>query len=349
VGGTISGSGLVLEGAGTFNLTNANTVTTIASGATGPVSYVNTGALTVGNVTVGTTTTTGINTTADVSLSATDITIAQSIQAGNLALTASGTVNENPTMTVGGSGLVLEGAGTFNLTNANSFTTIASGATGPVSYVNNGALTVGSVTVGGTTTTGVTSSGGDVSLQATTISITDPIDVGSGNLVLNSSSSVMQTALIKGGGLQLSGAGAVTLNDAGNSFKTIASNATGVVNYTNSRGLTVGSVNVTGIDSRGAGGTGGADVTLNAPTLDIADPIQVGMGNLVLNVSGTTQQESAISGTGLELVGGQFTLSDSANAFATIAANTTGSVNYGNTGDLAVGIVNFTGPPKYDG
>jgi filamentous hemagglutinin family protein len=365
----VSGTGLELLGGGPYTLTNSgNSFTTLASGATGTVSYVNSGALTVGAVNSTTGITSGgasvtlqdsgaftitnaisssggsVSLTSSGGTAANDtITIngAISTGAGNLTLNAGGAVTQSAALTSTTGGLELKGAGAYMLTNSgNSFATIASGATGTVNYVNSGALTVGAVN----STTGITSGGASVSLTtntAGTLTISNAIAVGVGNLTLNAAGAVTQSAAVSGTGLELLGAGPFTLTNGSNSFTTLASGATGAASYVNSGALTVGAVNATtGITS------GGASVVLatnTSGTLTISDAIAVGAGNLTLNAAGAVTQSAAISGTGLELLGaGPYTLTNSGNSFTTLASGATGAVNYVNSSALAVGAVNAT-------
>ncbi len=332
----IGGAGLELLGTANYSLNNSsNAFSTIASAATGNLSYTNGGALAVGVVNG----TTGIQSGgANVALQATDLHINRVINAGNsgnVTLTASGTVDQ--LAAISGKGLELLGNGDFALLNpGNLFTTIAAKTTGDIAYVNSGALSVGKVNL----TDGIDSGGGEVSLKSAGLSIDSAIQVGAGNLTLNESGAVTQTAKITGTGLELLGAGSYALQNPANSFSTIASAATGALAYVNAGALTVDKVNgTTGIVSSGA------KVSLQATDLQINQVIRVGAGNLTLSDSSSISQSptGAISGSGLELLGnGGVTLLNGANSFATIAANTTGPLSYQNAGDLNVGIVNGT-------
>ncbi|WP_310568480.1 filamentous hemagglutinin N-terminal domain-containing protein, partial [Hydrogenophaga sp.] len=91
-----------------------------------------------------------------------------------------------------------------------------------------------------------------------------------GSMVLRSvaaDGAVTQTGAIDANGLGLSGAGAFTLNKADtnvpvNTVNVFASDATGNVQFTTKNVLTIGSVNPVGIT------TGGADISITAPSID---------------------------------------------------------------------------------
>jgi hypothetical protein len=321
----ISASGLDLLGTGPDTLTNAsNDVSTIAADTTDAISYTNDAALSIGTV----------NSTDGITISS-----------GDLTLSAGGAVTQ--TEPISASGLELLGTGPYTLTNAsNDVPTIAADTTGAISYVNDAALAVGEVN----STTGIVSGGNNVSLEADgTLTISDEIQTGAGNLSLNASDAVTQSVAITGNGLDLLGSGPFTLTNAGNSFSTLAGNTTGVIDYDNNKALAVGEVDSTeGIDS------GNSDISLNvAGTLTISDQIEAGTGNLTLAPTGATTQSAPISGSGLELLGSvpfSFTLTNADNAFSTIAANTEGVIDYANDAKpLTVGEVNSTSGIVSDG
>src|SRR5204862_4753274 len=72
----------------------------------------------------------------------------------------------------------------------------------------------------------------------------DDITLGSGNLTLNVTGNITQTAsnVILAAGLQLLGSGTVTLNESGNNVATLAANYNGTIGYTDANTLTVGTV-----------------------------------------------------------------------------------------------------------
>src|SRR2546423_14990085 len=73
---------------------------------------------------------------------------------------------------------------------------------------------------------------------------TDDISLGSGNLTLNVTGNVTQTAgnVITASGLQLLGSGSVHLDETGNNVATLAANYSGTISYTDANTLVVGTV-----------------------------------------------------------------------------------------------------------
>ena len=71
--------------------------------------------------------------------------------------------------------------------------------------------------------------------------------------------------------------------------------------------------------------------------------MNVGSNNLTINSGGAVTQTGSITAAGLALLGSAtFTLTNAANDIDTIAAATTGSVNYSDADDLHVGVVGST-------
>src|SRR5438105_9208933 len=97
-----------------------------------------------------------------------------------------------------------------------------------------------------TTTSGITSGGNDVKLtvQAGGLSIGAAVSTGAGDLTLNVTGAVTQTAtgIITGTGLQLLGSGTVNLDEATNNVATLAANYSGTISYLDVNTLTVGTV-----------------------------------------------------------------------------------------------------------
>ncbi|WAS05405.1 hypothetical protein LQF76_00505 [Gloeomargaritales cyanobacterium VI4D9] len=212
---------------GTSNLTNNLTITT-----TGDLTQ--TGAVTVGG-------TTTINTNGN------DVTLNNPGNDFNtLLLTA-----KNATIT-DSNALVL---GTSNLTNNLTITT-----TGDLTQT-------GAVTAGGTTT--INTNGNDVTLNnagndfnlinltAKNAKITDTNGLTitgtsiTKDLILTANGAVTQTGAILADGLALLGSGNFNLQNPGNSINTLAANTTNDISFVNSKTLTVGIVNHTGITTTG--------------------------------------------------------------------------------------------------
>src|SRR5437868_768795 len=102
------------------------------------------------------------------------------------------------------------------------------------------------------TASGISTSNDDVKLTVLAgglgigdgVSTTQDISLGTGDLTLNVTGNVTQTAgnVITAAGLQLLGSGTVTLNDAGNNVSTLAANYNGPIGYTDANTLTIGTV-----------------------------------------------------------------------------------------------------------
>src|SRR5947207_344133 len=184
------------------------------------------------------TTTSGIssnNNDVKLTVQAGGLSIGQAVStgAGDLTLNVVGPVTQTATGIITGTGLQLLGSGTVNLDVAtNNVATIAANYSGPISYLDINTLGVGTVTdtamTPNTTTSGITSTGNDVklTLEAGGLSIGQSVSTGAGDLTLNVTGAVTQTAtgLITGTGLQLLGSGTVNLDVANNNVTTLAAN-----------------------------------------------------------------------------------------------------------------------------
>ncbi|MBV5322772.1 MAG: hypothetical protein JZU60_02925, partial [Ilumatobacteraceae bacterium] len=136
-----------------------------------------------------------------------------------------------------------------------------------------------------------------------------------GNLRLSSTGTVTQSNLISAIGLELLGAGGTyTLTNTSNAITTLAG-STGTVSFLdNNSGFAIGAVNTVG---------------LTAST------------SLTLNSTGSVTQSQKIDTPSLELlgVGGNYTLTDTANAITTLAGST-GTVSFLENSGYAIGSVN---------
>src|SRR5262249_44156377 len=156
---------LQLAGLGTFTLTEANAVGTLAGQTTGNLSYTDSDALTIGTVngkpgldtvsnnatiTTGGLLTIGAGAGEDISANASTVDI-----------NAAG-ISEGVGSIITASKLRFQGTGTFTLTQANNVATLAANTTGTVKYTDADSLTVG--TVAGTA--GINSGGSLVALIA---------------------------------------------------------------------------------------------------------------------------------------------------------------------------------------
>jgi filamentous hemagglutinin family protein len=350
-GAIITAAGLELLG-GTFTLNEANMVDTLAANA-GYVAFTNGKALTIGTVN-GTSGITAASGDGDVILNATSVSQNSGaiISAGGLKLgdgvfaldqtnmvgtlsanatsvsftngkalnigttgsvtgiTATGDVTLNATAvtqdyyaTISAAGLKLQG-GTVTLNGWNMVDTLAAANATSVSFTNGKALNIG--TVNGTA--GITATG-DVNLYATSITQ----DAG---------------AIITAAGLELLG-GTFTLN-AANMVNTLAADATSVT-LTNSKSLTIGTVNgTTGITANGdvtLAATGGADQS----GLIVNAPITSGIGNISLTGIGGNSSSGA-GGIGVDLNAAV----SSGAAVGTVTTSNIGTISINGTGGTGV-------------
>ena len=220
----------------------------------------------------------------------TALVVGASTISGNLELHAGGTVTQ--TGAISTAGLELRGAGPYTLTNAgNAATTLAVTTTGAVSYRDTNALVVGSV--GGTS--GITTTNDNVSIRTGgTLTISQDINLGGGDLELNAGGAVTQGAGddISADGLELIGTGPYTLTNAGNAVTTVAVDTAQSVDYRDTNALLIGSVGGTnGIT------TTGDDVSIQSGgSLGINQAVSVAALNLLSN--GAMTQTVAITTTG---------------------------------------------------
>ncbi|MEM9446505.1 MAG: hypothetical protein AAGA18_14260, partial [Verrucomicrobiota bacterium] len=209
---------------------------------------------------------------------------------GNLTLSSTGSVTQSQALSA--AGLELLGAGgAFTLTNTGNAITTLAGNTGSLSFLENSGFDIGTVNTTGLTT--------------------------SGNLTLSSTGSVTQSQALSAAGLELTGSGAKTLENASNDVNTIAVSG-GETSFRDTDDLAVGSV----------GSTNG---------------INVGANDVSLETGGALTQTQAIAATGLVLKGsGAKTLTNAGNDITTIAGSG-GSLSYTDTNDLAIGSLTVNG------
>src|SRR5437762_852512 len=200
-----------------------------------------------------------------------------------------------------------------------------------------------------TTTSGITSTGNDVKLtvQAGGLSIGEAVSTGAGDLTLNVTGAVTQTAtgIITGTGLQLLGSGTVNLDQAANNVVILAANYSGTTSSLDVNGLAVGTVTDTAMtpNTTTSGITsGGNDVklTVEAGGLSIGQAVSTGAGDLTLNVTAvlTRTPTGIITGTGLQLLGsGTVNLDVANNNVVTLAASYSGTISYLDVNTLSVG------------
>jgi hypothetical protein len=167
------------------------------------------------------------------------------------------------------------------------------------------------------TTGDIINLGRQITLTSNSSNISLIGNVAASDVTLNAASAVTQTQQISASGLELLGSGSYTLTHPANDITTLAANTTGAVNYQDSNDFSIGIVNT---------------------TLGITTPSQ-----LTLNARNAVTQTQQISASGLELLGSSsYTLTHPANDITTLAANTSGAVNYQDSNDFSIGTVNTT-------
>jgi len=194
----------------------------------------------------------------------------------------------------------------------------------------------------------INNSGGGISLAQLTTN---------NNISLNAGGSVTQSNQLTGSGLELLGSGSYTLTNSSNHVSTLAANTTGAINYVDSGGINIGTVNGTrGLSADSVNVQTGGNISVVGPvtslhnaTLGSNDTIVLAQNvtietpsNFLILSAGTEVAQSAgvITAGGLELSGGSFSLTSSGNAVGTLAAYTTGDVSFTNAQSLTIGTVN---------
>ncbi|TPW09414.1 MAG: FG-GAP repeat protein, partial [Acidimicrobiaceae bacterium] len=315
--GALTAASLRLLGNGAATLNSAgNDVETFAANRAGVVSFRDADDLAVGTVlgTVGVVTA-GSNAALQ---AGTTLVIDDDVNvgAGSLTLDAGVAVTQVAGDTVTGAGLELLGAGDVTLTDAgNEIATLAGNTTGNVRFNDGTGFDIGTVGTVGLTTTG--------------------------DIQLTSAGAITQSQLLAAAGLELLGAGGATLSNAGNAVTTLAIDKGGAaVSYRDSDALTVGTVNTVGLRT-----TGGSVTLQTAGALLVDDDIDLGAGNLTLNVVGGITQGpgKTIAAAGLELLGtGATTLTDAGNDIDNLAASRAGVLSYADADEVRVSTVNGT-------
>ena len=316
-----------------FLTNSSNNVGTIAAAVTGNFAYASSGAVNIGNVSplspggyFNFPSTSGLNTTN-----------------GYVSLNSAGNVTQSTAINAG-TGLELLGSGSETLANGSNHTgTLAANITADVIYTDSGSFNVGSVH----NTSGIAA--GNIALQSSgTLGVNGAISAGANTVRLVSSGNITQSAAISGGthGVR-SSTGSVTLSNAANNVSTFAAAVVGDVTYANSGALTIGSVtdlaqgsfsfgSTSGITAANATITSGGDLTVsNADRRD--------RQRQPFKPAGLVTQSAAITATALQLLGaGSCTLTNASNHVGTLAASTTGSVSYTDSGSVTVGTANGT-------
>ena len=239
----------------------------------------------------------------------------------NIASTTVGTIQVNGTLAATNfptsDGIINIGAsGTLSTGNAS----LTNSSTGVITSLAGGTLNLGSS--GSFIDSGNATFGGAYNVATTNVS--------AGTVAFNNTASTA-TLNLSGGAVNGSGNLSVTtdFNQTGGTFGTTFGNSV---------------LNKSGTFTLGAAGFGAVNYLRLIATGNIAlgGPISAG-GNVTLSSPGTVTQTAAITASGLELLGagGSYTLTNTGNNVATLAANT-GSVSYIDSNPLGIGTVNTT-------
>jgi filamentous hemagglutinin family protein len=385
-GGNVQLSGATITSTGGSVNTSGSAAANGIGGSAGTITTTSTGAATIGNLTANGGAGAGLagGDAAEISVSAASgITLNNSLAAlggagtssGNnapisLSTTAGGVTQSSGTLDSGG--LLLLGAGTFNVADAgNTVGTLASSAAGSVTYVDAGALAVGTV-LG---TSGIVSTGNDVNLTgvgvtvgATGINATGGADAAGGNITLNATGTLALNAPIvteggtattvglNGGNVLLTGSTITTtggsVNTSGSAATTGIGGAAGTITANSTGAITIGNLTANGAAGSGAAGGDAAEISVSAAsgiTLNNSLTALGGAGtpsgnnapiSLSATAGGVAQSSGTLDSGGLLLLGaGAFNIIDAGNTVGTLAANVAGSLTYRESGALTVSTV----------
>ncbi len=232
--------------------------------------------------------------------------------------------------------LLLTGTGSFTLTGSgNNTSKLAAGVTGALSYTDTNALTVD--TVG--TTNGVSAGNNAVTLRSGgAMTLANNVSSGTATASLTTTSgAINQTGgTVTANVLQLSSAGAITMNQAGNDATALQASAAGNIGYTDTSGVSVAGT--------GVATTVQADIRIRTGnTLQLGANVNSQNGTVVFQTTagGVNQTSGTVSTGNLLLKGtGTFTMStDTNNTGGDFAADVAGALTYKNAGALKIGSV----------
>ena len=354
-GDTINAAGLCLTGTGTgtFSLTEANDVDTLAASATGNISYSDIDALTVGtiNAKVGITSGNGnVTITTGMALTIGD-GAGQDINAGTgiVSLTVTlGGATEAAGSIITASQLRLSspgaGAGAFDLDENNAVGLIAASINGQLDFVTTTSLDVS--TSGAIV--GVNSSGNNATIQsAGNLSLTQAITAAAPRVLLTSTAGAIVDANAGSNNITASALGLTAVNGigSGNSIETAVStlaatnSTTGNIEVTNVVGslLTITTVGtIVGITNSAAAPAGEVTVTNGSPLTVAADVIAVGdifLKALESVIPGAGDDLTVNAGVSIISTGGNVTLEAGDNVILTAGSIVTAAGSVSIKGD----------------
>jgi hypothetical protein len=197
---------------------------------------------------------------------------------------------------------------------APSALTLINGGAGSVTFENASYLS-------GNQNLGVVSGSGGIDLGTN-------LTIGTGTLRMTTAGAITQTAgTLSAGTLGLSAGTGITLTQPTNNVTTFAAQTgAGDLTLTETDGFTIGSVGAT------------ADTFHPAIT-----GLNASAGTITLQSGGAVTQTAVITASGLRLLGGgAYILTNGSNDVTTLAANTTGAIQYTNANALSVGTVGAT-------
>ncbi|MGK0297614.1 MAG: hypothetical protein ACI9XC_001224, partial [Gammaproteobacteria bacterium] len=266
-----SATGLeLIVAVGGATLTNSNAITTLAAAITGAFSFTETD----GFVT-------------DTVLATSDVTASTTITFNS----GGGVTQAGANGELFGTGLELLGAGPYTLTQAgNDVNTIAINTTGAVTYRDTDDLTAGTVN-----TVGITTSNDNVSLQTgAALIIDDNVNTGTGNLTLNSATSITQnvTDTVVAGNLDYDAATTIGINASSNVSGTVNIDSTGVTTISAAGDITAGGAVSFGATNTGTLTTAGDIETTNdnvtfTRAVTLSGPVDIdtntGAGNILFS------------------------------------------------------------------
>src|SRR5262249_29558298 len=320
VGGNLTVTDTVGNLTQTAALTVAGTSSFTTSATDATITLTNTGNLLTGAASLNTSGTGG-----NVSLTNNKATVLGDWNVGgNVVVTDRlGNLTQSGVLTVGGTSSFTTSASNATITLTNT----ANKPIGAVSLNTNGASGNASLTNASATVLGASTVGGNLTVQTDSISVSGAVNASGQTVTFVPLTSTTAMTLGAAGGLALS--------------QTSLDNITASTLVFGSTGST-GGITVGGPVTLAT--TGNTNLSLiTTGDITVSNPITVNNGanaTLTLNTTGSATQSAAITAANLALLGsgGSYTLNNSGNLIATVAANT-GSVNLTSSEAVTIGTV----------